>query len=310
MLWVVCALIVVVLGVILGLWSGDASHPVRYNPDIRGPVLLVFAHPDDEAMFFTPILQYMRRVNIPVSFLCLTTGDADGLGSVREVELVRSAAFYGIPASRVTTLNVPQFRDGMRERWSPEAVAQAVQHHLSSSSSEGSSYFHTVITFDSLGVSSHPNHISTYQGVRLLAQKEKLKEIPVVAFRMLKTHPLHVKYGGLLSLVATLLWGPEGRLVSKEEKVATNSRASEEDSPLGEVLGKSVSAYQRLQAQQARYHSRRDGAAVPWVALIRPSQVLSSLTAMKEHRSQLVWFRYIFVAISSYTYYNVIDELK
>jgi hypothetical protein len=37
-------------------------------------VLLVIAHPDDEAMFFSPTLLTMRQLNIEVHVLCLSTG--------------------------------------------------------------------------------------------------------------------------------------------------------------------------------------------------------------------------------------------
>jgi len=37
-------------------------------------VLLVIAHPDDEIMFFSPILNYFSNIRNLVSILCLSTG--------------------------------------------------------------------------------------------------------------------------------------------------------------------------------------------------------------------------------------------
>lgn len=37
-------------------------------------LLLIIAHPDDEAMFFSPLLIFAKEKNIDVSILCLSTG--------------------------------------------------------------------------------------------------------------------------------------------------------------------------------------------------------------------------------------------
>jgi LmbE family N-acetylglucosaminyl deacetylase len=41
---------------------------------MRGPILLAVAHPDDESMFFTPMLLHLMRRQIEVYVLCLSTG--------------------------------------------------------------------------------------------------------------------------------------------------------------------------------------------------------------------------------------------
>jgi N-acetylglucosaminylphosphatidylinositol deacetylase len=86
---------------------------------IRGKnVLLLIAHPDDEVMFFGPTLIGLTNTTAEnsVSVLCLSngflslgmllrTGNADGLGSIREKELVDSVRHFGI--ENVETLNHP-----------------------------------------------------------------------------------------------------------------------------------------------------------------------------------------------------------
>ena len=59
-------------------------------------VLLVIAHPDDEAMFFGPTLRALSKKGIPVQVLCLSNGNADGLGKIREKELAASLKTLGI----------------------------------------------------------------------------------------------------------------------------------------------------------------------------------------------------------------------
>jgi N-acetylglucosaminylphosphatidylinositol deacetylase len=57
-------------------------------------ILYVIAHPDDEAMFFVPSILELRRTN-NLHLLCLSNGNADGLGKIREKELHASCKYLG-----------------------------------------------------------------------------------------------------------------------------------------------------------------------------------------------------------------------
>ena len=60
-------------------------------------ILLVTAHPDDETMFFAPtILSLTRKTSINLFHLCLSSGNADGLGEIRKEELANSLDVLGI----------------------------------------------------------------------------------------------------------------------------------------------------------------------------------------------------------------------
>ena len=60
-------------------------------------ILLVTAHPDDEAMFFAPtILSLTRKTSFDLFHLCLSSGNADGLGETRIRELTNSLDVLGI----------------------------------------------------------------------------------------------------------------------------------------------------------------------------------------------------------------------
>ena len=60
-------------------------------------ILLVTAHPDDEVMFFAPtILSLSRKTSVSLFHLCLSSGNADGLGVIREAELANSLDVLGI----------------------------------------------------------------------------------------------------------------------------------------------------------------------------------------------------------------------
>ncbi|KAI5290304.1 N-acetylglucosaminyl-phosphatidylinositol de-N-acetylase [Ascosphaera aggregata] len=115
-------------------------------------VALLIAHPDDEAMFFSPTLLDLTspdRGNI-VSILCLSDGNAAGLGHVRQNELHASAARLGVgvsdpvmpgktptpdqlplPNPRVTIINDPiRFPDDMTTVWNSTHVADILRNQF------------------------------------------------------------------------------------------------------------------------------------------------------------------------------------
>ena len=102
-------------------------HPTDANVDrllggIENPrILLLTAHPDDECLFFAPTLSsLLASPSIPddteasngqksaeVYSLCLSVGDADGLGDVRQDELSRSLNMLGVEESRRWVVDHP-----------------------------------------------------------------------------------------------------------------------------------------------------------------------------------------------------------
>jgi N-acetylglucosaminylphosphatidylinositol deacetylase len=121
-------------------------------------VLLVISHPDDESMFFGPTIQALRRAGARTHILCLSNGDADGLGAVREKELESARKFLGVDSSEV--VNDSKLKDGFKEVWPEETVAACVEASVRRLDAN------VVLTFDERGVSGHPNHVAAYRGVR------------------------------------------------------------------------------------------------------------------------------------------------
>ena len=80
----------------------------------KSRILLLTAHPDDECLFFTPTLSSLltsssmvdgnqasrTTEDVEVYSLCLSVGNADGLGDVRQDELARSLDVLGVAKSR------------------------------------------------------------------------------------------------------------------------------------------------------------------------------------------------------------------
>ncbi|OAP63022.1 hypothetical protein AYL99_02249 [Fonsecaea erecta] len=102
-------------------------------------IILLIAHPDDESMFFSPALQALTHPSLQnhLKLLCMSTGDSDGLGETRKLELEKAAMTLGLRRKEdVFVLNDERFRDGMKEDWKPEDIAlvlaSAFAPHLNS----------------------------------------------------------------------------------------------------------------------------------------------------------------------------------
>ncbi|KAI1465074.1 LmbE-like protein [Daldinia caldariorum] len=284
------------------LYIYTASVAQTRLPMLRGKrICLLIAHPDDEAMFFAPTVLALTRPELGnhVKILCLSSGNADGLGEIRKKELVKSALLLGLAREDdVLVYESPDFPDSMTTTWDAKKISAlltsafaprpstttALPKHPSSSSSSVSSDSLTppnatvdaIVTFDSRGVSSHPNHISLYHGARAfvaaLTRARPGWRAPVDLYT-LTTVALPRKYAGFLDVFATVgslaLAGPG----------AASSR-SDKGNP---SLLVSVSAL-ACGGRETYGAARR---------------------AMTEaHQSQMVWFRWGWIAMSRYMYIN------
>eukprot|EP00698_Gefionella_okellyi_P023800 TRINITY_DN8236_c0_g1_i2.p1 TRINITY_DN8236_c0_g1~~TRINITY_DN8236_c0_g1_i2.p1 ORF type:complete len:194 (-),score=50.91 TRINITY_DN8236_c0_g1_i2:304-885(-) len=161
----VSAVFIVLLAAIYASFTLLASRKTSLFKKSR--VLLVTAHPDDECMFFTPTLASLQPENTHI--LCLSTGNFDGLGAIRVNELVASAAVFGVPMTNVQCIDDPQLQDGMKNEWPADVIAQRVLSYVQQYG------INVVITFDSYGISGHPNHIATYMGVKSIVGKASVE---------------------------------------------------------------------------------------------------------------------------------------
>jgi len=108
------AVIVFVLSIFLGaLYAPLESNTSFVTSDTADypqakRVLLVTAHPDDEAMFFAPtILRLTQRHDVNFFHVCLSNGNADGLGSTRKTELGYSLGILGVSRQNRWLLDHP-----------------------------------------------------------------------------------------------------------------------------------------------------------------------------------------------------------
>lgn len=167
--------VVVLLNVYIGLTvraagrqqAGPARAPSppdnvggRCTPPVRPRLLVVTAHPDDEAMFFGPSLLQLRQ-NYDVYLLCLSCGDYAGHGAVRRQELLASCRRLSIPASHVTVVDSPTLPDDPTVNWPFAEISALVSSQAQRVEAA------RILTFDAYGVSGHKNHMATHAGVAL-----------------------------------------------------------------------------------------------------------------------------------------------
>ena len=166
------------------IWSTRKSVSSTSSSSVND-VLLLTAHPDDEVMFFAPLLRSLRGQNRSVTVLCLSRGNTE-----REKEFLRSCADLGVQG------NLDSFEDGFQHCWDPEKVANAIVKCASKMR------LRTLVTFDQFGVSGHPNHIACWRGAVQWAQGKK--EVSVL---FLHSVSLWRKYLGLFEAIATIVMG-------------------------------------------------------------------------------------------------------
>ncbi|THG97127.1 hypothetical protein EW026_g4816 [Hermanssonia centrifuga] len=264
----------------LAILFNAVSKPLQSNVDTlftgsaRSPrILLLTAHPDDECLFFAPTLTVLLSQAIghdtnkipQVYSLCLSVGDADGLGDVRKEELGRSLNVLGVEEGKRWILDQPDLKDNITVYWSAESIANALRPFVIEND------ITTILTFDYEGISSHPNHQSLPHGVVHLINslaKDSIQHSPRV-FALI-TVPLIHKYVG----------------------------------PLSAALAKTDVAFTALLQQFGNMPSNPIGAARVPVFVAGISEYRTALRAMLQHGSQLVWFRWLYVAFSRYMWVN------
>lgn len=336
---VVTLLLVPVL--VFFLWHMTASSIPPVPSNLRNKrIILLIAHPDDESMFFSPTLQALTHPSLQnhLKILCMSTGDSEGLGETRRKEIEAAAVTLGVRRREdVFVLNDDRFKDGMNETWRPEEIVRVLasafaphlnstlhanttttptsetpssdkekekdrrksktqKHNKSASSSTTPpppvqttpagprATIDVLITFDAQGISSHPNHIALYHGAKQFLQsimKGHSGYACPVALYTLPTVNMARKYSFILDAVPTLLGGI-----------------------YGSVFGAGGSNKQTITSSEAK----KDTAAERTVFVNDIPRYWKAREAMVSgHKSQMVWFRWGWIALGRYM---VVNDLR
>ncbi|KAJ5558754.1 hypothetical protein N7535_009366 [Penicillium sp. DV-2018c] len=270
-------------------FSSTSSSPfTRSFPRLQNKrICLLIAHPDDEAMFFAPTVLALTKPELGnhLKILCLSTGDADGLGATRKRELQKSATQLGLRSDAdVFIVDDPaRFPDGMDKDWDKVEIAESESETGGSARDKPpTATIDVLVTFDQFGISNHPNHRALFHGagtfLRALMKGNEGYACPVTLYTLTTTSLLR-KYIGVL------------------------------DAPLTMFMG----VWSNLRAAMARSRQKKATAGTP-ARLLFVSSINDWLTAQSAmvvcHKSQMVWFRWGWITIGRYMTVNDLKREK
>nr|XP_047131038.1 N-acetylglucosaminyl-phosphatidylinositol de-N-acetylase [Hydra vulgaris] len=191
----ICLFALLSLYILLQLSQVNNLTVAKYFPGNHS-IALVIAHPDDEAIFFSPTLLYLSKIkHFQMHVLCVTNGNFYGLGEVRSKELFRSCYEYGLEKEQVYLLNDDMFYDHPSIRWNNiSMLAKKLELILEERSID------TVLSFGPYGCSGHPNHRDVHLTVRTLTSYRRFFMTDVCFLRY---------YGGIFEVIYTYFLSSE-----------------------------------------------------------------------------------------------------
>ena len=221
-----------------------------YKQKLPGTTLFVTAHPDDEFMFFGPLLLNSENPFVLSLSKGLSGNNFDQ--DQRVLELNNGCQKIGLK-NHCFVDESNKLKDGFNETWKPEIIKEIVINYCKKIKPD------RIITFDNKGVSGHPNHISVSRGI--LQNKEEIKEYleNEKEIKELKTGFWITKYFGPISLFVECIIN----------LFSPNKRKSFFIIPIEHFINGTLF--------QAYY----------------------------EHKSQITWYRNLYLIFSKFQYYNI-----
>ncbi|KAH0865292.1 hypothetical protein HID58_082503 [Brassica napus] len=174
----------------LGL-SGETHHKIN--------VLFVIAHPDDESIFFSPTINYLTANAYNIHILCLSTGNMPcHIFYTKLYDQHKSFLCHDIIACKMSCIRLVQYSglDGFGQVWSHDLLTEIISEEVISHD------IHTIMTFDSYGVSGHCNHRDVHRGVVKFLQTNSERNIKAWQLVSLNTFR---KYCGPIDIWLSIL---------------------------------------------------------------------------------------------------------
>jgi N-acetylglucosaminylphosphatidylinositol deacetylase len=247
-------------------------------------------------MFFAPTVLALTKPELGnhLKILCLSTGDADGLGETRKKELQKSALKLGVRSESDVFIvdDLSRFPDGMRNNWKEDdvagllasAFAPQMAANLKKSDRAPTATIDVILTFDKHGISNHPNHRSLYYGavsfLRMLMKEKAGFTCPVTLYT-LTTTSIFRKYAGVLDAPLSMFFGVWSNIVAGLSGSKKRDAAGAGEGPARLLFVSSINEW------------------------------LTARSAMVScHQSQMVWFRWGWIAIGRYMTVNDLKREK
>jgi N-acetylglucosaminylphosphatidylinositol deacetylase len=238
-------------------------------------VMLITAHPDDEVMFFLPTMKYVDVV------LCLSDGNANGLGNIRKIELKQ--AVKALSRGKVEIIST-KFQDGFKQEWNANDIALEIESTLNVIDTNNKPII--LLTFDEIGISNHPNHIACHYGVEEFLYRNRKQ--------LFSQKSTATDQDDVDSII------PNHHNKKKIEMIHAFSLKS--DSILKKftsVIGVTIHILMKNLLQRQ-----------PCKCCIFNASMIYAYQAMMLHQSQFVWFRKIFVIMARCLYLNEFMEIS
>uniref|UniRef100_A0A8C9LH81 N-acetylglucosaminylphosphatidylinositol deacetylase n=1 Tax=Piliocolobus tephrosceles TaxID=591936 RepID=A0A8C9LH81_9PRIM len=133
-------------------------------------IALVIAHPDDEVMFFFPVLKllFKKKKKNELFILTFSNGNFYNQGKIREKEFYNVWSYLGGEKKNCHIVEDLQIQDGW-VFWKGDHIKDILKSYCKKNKIK------KILTFDSFGVSGHPNHQSVYRGARLLSKSKDIQ---------------------------------------------------------------------------------------------------------------------------------------
>ncbi|MBK7843889.1 MAG: PIG-L family deacetylase [Bdellovibrionales bacterium] len=152
--------------------------------------LIITAHPDDETLFFSGLIQSRPRQR-PWEVICVTDGNADGMGRRRHRQFLRACKELG-----VANAHWWKYPDLYEKRLDVVSLIQKLKQVLTP---------HRVFTHNILGEYGHPHH----QDVSLAVHRAFFSKVPVFssaynAFPSLRIHLTEESYQKKARILSTI----------------------------------------------------------------------------------------------------------
>ena len=282
----------------------------NYFPTLRNArILLLTAHPDDEAMFFAPTILALTgsACGNHLKVLCLSRGNADGLGDTRALELKSSCSRLGIREEDALCIEDKALQDGFHE-WPVGYIKDLLLRYFTQGPEGTTSTIDVVLTFDRGGVSGHPNHRALFEAAKAFAEELHARiggagwEVPVALYSLQSVNIVR-KYIGAFDVMASIVAAILHVLTRKDKDKA---------------------GWDGLRRRTDKNNERKgitdkEGGRLVNMAKL-PTHLLyvsgwndwrKSLGAMiKGHQSQMVWFRWGWISLGRYLWVNDLRRVK
>lgn len=280
-------------------------------------------------MFLSPTVTRLTdpALGNHLKILCLSVGNADGLGDVRRKELIQSARYLGVESENDVLVVDDQntLPDSMKVVWDKKLIADLLMRFFAPNSSNGAAatssdgkgkgktstattrandkapeaLIDVIITFDKHGVSSHPNHTACYGAAiafldALMAGREGWA-CPVDVYTLTSVS-IGRKYSSVIDCLLTILACMFALVMSVRDGSGSGSSTK----------SKSTGRNWDIMAKKKKDKERKRPRVMLFVA--GPGQWWRGIQAMtRAHVSQMRWFRWGWIGLSRYM---VVNDLR